>query len=51
MYLSPLSALGNQLHHRLEEVNVEAEELIDTVQHFKSGSGSVAVVAYQPSHH
>jgi len=41
-----MSALGHQLHHRLEEVHVEAVELIDAIQ-----PGVVAVVAYQSPHH
>ena len=49
LYYPP--ALPPDIQPSLEEVNVEAEELIDTVQHFQSGSGIVAVVAYQPSHH
>jgi hypothetical protein len=31
----------------VEEVDVEAEEIIDTIQYFESGSGVAAVVHYQ----
>ncbi len=40
-----LSGLGDELFHRLEEVHVEASELIDTPELRMGGAGGEAIIA------
>ena len=44
MPLSPVPGLAYQLHHWLEEVDVETEEIIDAIESLQSGSGAIAVI-------
>ena len=45
-----IACLGYQLHHRLQEVDVQPQEIMDTVEGFISLFLAVAVIAYYPSH-
>ena len=33
VHLSPMPGLAHQLHYRLEEVDIEAGKIIDTIEH------------------
>ena len=46
VHFSPMPGLTHQLHYRLEEVHVEAEEIIDTIESFQGGTGAVTIIAY-----
>src|SRR3990172_1959501 len=46
-----VAGLGHQLHYRLEEINIEAKEGIEPVQHLQGSRGGVAVIAHQPAHY
>jgi hypothetical protein len=40
-----------QLHRRLEEVHIQPEDGVDAIQRLQGCSGTVPVVAHQPSYH
>ena len=51
VHLSPMPCLFHQLHHWLEEINIETGKLIDAVQSFQGSSRVIPVVANQASHY
>ena len=44
VHFSAIPRLGNQLHHWLEEINIEAKQVVNSVQRFQSCSGVIAVI-------
>ena len=51
MHLGAMPGLGYQLHHRLEEVNIETQTVINYVQALQGSPGAVAIIAHHPPHH
>ena len=51
VHLSSMSRFAHQLHHRLEEVDVETGKIIDPVEGFQCILRVVPVIANQPSNY
>ena len=51
MHPGSVPPLGHQLHNRLEEIDVEAEDIVGPVQISQSSLGCVAVISYQTPYH